>query len=298
VTWQICSIGEILWDVFPDGARFGGAPANFACSLSELSSRTASVHLVSAVGNDELGEQAVQELARHGVLTEWVQRNAFETGRVDVHLDSAGVASYRFAADSAWDHLQWDAGLERVAAASDLICFGTLGQRSVESRATIRRWLQTVPEQTVKILDINLRRPFDERDVVMESLPLANVLKLNEDELRVLAGWTDSDGADLEILDGWRSRFGLKWIALTRGGAGSVLMGEAGVSELAGDAVEVIDTVGAGDAFTAALALGLLRGDSLESMHRTANAAAAYACTQPGGTMTFPTHLQMTHRPR
>ena len=293
MTWQICSIGEILWDVFPDWARFGGAPANFACSLSELSGRTASVHLVSAVGNDELGERAIRALAGHGVITDCVQRNGFETGRVDVHLDSAGVASYRFAADSAWDHVRWEEGLERVAGASDLICFGTLGRRSVESRATIRRLLEAVPEETVKILDINLRRPFDERDVVMESLPLANVLKLNEDELRVLAGWTDSRGTDLEFLDGWRARFGSRWIAFTRGGAGSVLMGEAGVSEMGGEVVEVMDTVGAGDAFTAALALGLLRGDSLESMHRAAGAAAAYACTQPGGTMTFPEDLHL-----
>lgn len=289
---KIAGLGEVLWDVFPDGARFGGAPANFACSAAGLAGELAQVFIVSAVGEDELGAGARQALAGHDVETRWLADSTFPTGQVDVRIDDAGHATYEFAADTAWDHLEWTDELN-AAAELDAVCFGTLGQRSETSRETIRRFLAATSEECLRIFDVNLRPPFWSEAVVRDSLPLANVLKCNEDELPVLASIFQVAGTEQKLLRQLIDRFSLRAAALTRGSAGSLLLHESGdYSDLPGVPAEVTDTVGAGDAFTATFALGLLLDRPLAETHEWASRVAAFVCSQPGATPRIPTELR------
>ncbi|MBU6276276.1 MAG: carbohydrate kinase [Planctomycetes bacterium] len=289
----VVGLGEILWDVFPDGARFGGAPANFACSAAGLAGDTARVCMAGAVGDDDLGRRALGELTSRGVGAEAVAVLPKPTGRVDVTVDAAGHAAYVFAPDCAWDHVPWSGALERLARETSVVCFGTLGQRGPLSRATIRRFLAAVPPPALRILDINLRPPFWSPDVVRDSVPLANVVKCNDDELPVVAGILGLSGTPERILRDLVERFALRLAALTRGARGSLLVTADGhLSDLPGTPVEIVDTVGAGDAFTAALALGYRAGRPLESLHAHAERVAGFVCTRRGGTPAFPAEVR------
>ena len=284
----IVGLGEILWDVFPHGAKLGGAPLNFSCSAAELAGGKAEVVMVSAVGDDEMGRQAVKAIQQHGVQTESVQTNESETGQVLVELDSAGVASYRFAENSAWDHLTWNDDLQRLALKCSAVCFGTLGQRATQSRGTIQKFVAVTSETALRIFDINIRRPFYSEDIIRESLALANLLKLNEDELPELAAMCGLDGTNIDIMQQLADVFQLRGVALTQGSAGAILMWDGNLSEQPGIEVQVADTVGAGDAYTASMALGLLGLQDIDDVNRQAVKTAAYVCSQPGATMSFP----------
>lgn len=281
---RVVGLGEILWDVFPDGARFGGAPANFACNAAKLGRGMARVSVVSAVGRDSLGEQALAALQSHGVDTSSVQVNAWETGTVHVELDDAGVATYRFAEDTSWDHLAWSQDLEESASSCDAVCFGTLGQRAEPSRETIRRFVTATPPTSLRILDINLRRPYFDDSLLLDSLELANVLKLNDDELVLLAEICGLQGSLAELLPQFAERFGLHVVAVTRGGEGAAIYAGGQLSDLPGEPVEVVDTVGAGDAYTASMTLGLLEGNDLDGVNQEAIATAAAVCGRAGAT--------------
>lgn len=288
---KIVAIGEILWDVFPDGPRFGGAPANFACSAAELAKDNASVTLVSAIGDDTLGRDALVALSNRNVCTEAIQTNPLPTGRVDVELDEAGIASYTFAENCAWDHLTWSQELERLAASCDAVCFGTLGQRSAESRETIQRFIRSTPEHSLRVFDINIRPPFIADQWILNSLESATAIKLNEDELPIVAELCDCVGGEIEVLQHLSKRFELQLAALTRGERGSLILAGDQLSELSGRKVQVIDTVGAGDAFTASMVLDMLGNTNIETMNQRANALSSYVCTQAGATMAFPENL-------
>lgn len=289
---QIVGIGEILWDVFPDQRLFGGAPANFACSAAGLAQNGADVFMVSAVGNDDLGQEAIESLRLRGVRTSAVQVNRYPTGRVDVELDQSGVASYRFADNSAWDHLAWNEELRRLAAGCDAVCFGTLGQRGETSQRTIRTFIRNVPSSALRILDVNLRKPFYNKDLIVESLKLANVLKLNEEELPLVAGVGGHSGDALDVMRQLAQRYDLRLVALTRGSSGAVILLDDEFSDSPGVPVDVADTVGAGDAFTASMILDLLFDRPLETVNQNAIATASFVCSQPGATMAFPAHLR------
>ena len=291
---QIVGLGEILWDVFPDGARFGGAPANFACSASGLAAGTARVSMAGAVGRDDLGRKALGEFTARGVDVAAVAVLPKPTGRVDVTVDAAGHASYVFAPDCAWDNVPWSDSLERLAAETSAVCFGTLSSRGATALATIRRFLAAVPSPALRILDINLRPPFWSPDIVRDSLPLANVVKCNDDELPVVAKILGLNGSPEAILRQLVDRHALRLAALTRGAKGSLLVtADGAVSDLPGMPVEVIDTVGAGDAFTASVTLGLLASWPLSKLHAHAERVAAYVCTQRGGTPPIPADLRI-----
>lgn len=291
---SVLAVGEVLWDVFPDGPRFGGAPANFACACAELGGGRVRTCLGSAVGRDDLGDEARKRLAEHGVDTTHLATVAAETGQVFVSLDPAGKASYRFIDDPAWDHLTATPDLLRTAATADVVCFGTLGQRATESREAVRSVVQASRPDCLRVLDINLRPPHWSADVLLDSLALANVAKLNDEELPLVAGVLGVSGDETAVLTHLLSRFALKLVALTRGANGSVLLAADGTrSERPAEAVTVIDTVGAGDAFTAALALGLAFGHPLDRTHCSAGETAAFVCTQSGGTPTFPPRLHL-----
>ena len=290
----IVGLGEILWDVFPDGARFGGAPANFACSAAGLAAGSARVCMAGAVGDDDLGRRAVAEFTSRGVDVAAVAVLPDPTGRVDVTLDGRGHASYVFAPDCAWDNVPWSGSLGGLASETSAVCFGTLGSRGSVSLATIRRFLAALPSPALRILDINLRPPFWTPEVVRDSLPLADVVKCNDDELPVVADLLGLSGSPEAILRALLTRYGLRLAALTRGPKGSLLVtADDSSSDLPGTPVEVVDTVGAGDAFTAAIALGFLGGWPLEKLHAHAERVAAYVCTQRGGTPPIPADLRV-----
>jgi len=288
----IVGLGEILWDVFPDGPRFGGAPANFACHVAALGGNA---EMVSAVGNDELGEQALEVLHQRGVGTGGVHRHEDRaTGIVTVSLDAHGHASYEFAANTAWDALPWSDDHARLAERTSAVSFGTLGQRSESSRETIRQFLAATPSTALRIFDVNLRPPFVTDSVILESLALANVLKLNDEELPAVAALCELSGSDIEVMRQLAERFNLQALALTRGPDGAVLVRDSQVSEHPGIETQVVDTVGAGDAFTAAFALGLLDGSDLKAINRNACQIAAFVCSQSGAAPQLPDGLMDT----
>ena len=295
---RVCvAIGEILWDVFPSGPRFGGAPANFACHLAALGGKAV---LVGAVGNDQLGARAFKLLSARGVRTEHIYLDwTRPTGIVDVSVDDEGHASYSFADNTAWDAIPWTNSLANRARQSDLCCFGTLAQRSETSAHTIRKFLAATPEDSIRLLDVNLRPPFFNEELILESLGTANALKLNDGEFAHLAKLCALEGAgegDPSALRRLAGEFDLQFIALTKGAHGSVLIDGDEVSCLDGTEtppVEIVDTVGAGDSFTAAVALGFLDrianpALSLESIHLRAARIASYVCTQSGATPQIP----------
>jgi len=284
----VVGLGEVLWDVFPDGPRFGGAPANYACHAASLG---ADSHMVSGVGRDDLGERALHALRRHGVETSAIRQGRYPTGAVHIQLDDEGKASYEFLDNTAWDHLEWSQELEELAVRTDAVCFGTLGQRSRESQQTIRRFVNATSATCLRIFDINLRPPFHADDMILESLKIANILKLNDDELPIVATLCGLAGTEREIMQSLTQRFGLQLVALTRGAHGALLVHGEQVSDHPGVATSVIDTVGAGDSFTATLTLGLLAGLDLEAINDQACRVAAFVCSQAGATPQLPPEL-------
>jgi len=279
----IVGAGEVLWDVFPDGEHFGGAPANVAVHAAALGADAA---MVSAVGQDARGDAALKQLRAVGVVCSAVARLPdHPTGVVRVSVDAKGLPSYDIAAGSAWDFIPLTSAVEHMAQRADAICFGTLAQRSPISRATIRRAVAGTREPAWRLFDVNLRQNYYDADVVIDSLELANAVKLNEEELAAIARLCRLESATVvEQLRELSQRFGLKLAALTRGAGGSLLVSNQGVCEAPAPPTKIVDTVGAGDAFTAALLVGILVGRSLDEVNRSANAVAAYVCSQPGAT--------------
>ena len=281
----VVALGEILWDVFPDGPRFGGAPANFAVHAAALGAK---VQMLSGVGRDELGDRALAFLADRSLDVSLIQRPAdFPTGQVQVAIDAAGFATYCFGEDEAWDHLVWSSDLAEAAAGADAVCFGTLGQRNNASREAIQRFIREAPS-AVRIFDVNLRPPYIDLGVIEQSLQAATVLKLNDQELEKLSADFSVAGDDQQCLANFAKRFDLHAVALTRGRDGAALFLDGFYIEQAAVDTNVVDTVGAGDSFTAALVLGLLRRLEPTEMLRQAVEIAAFVCSQPGATPRLP----------
>jgi len=286
----IAGIGEVRWDVFPDAARFGGAPANFASHSAALG---AEAWMVSAVGLDNLGASAIDTLEHAGVGCEAVAREGdHATGQVLVALDSSGRANYTFADDTAWDHIEWTPRLNSLAVRCDAVCFGTLGQRSPISRATIQRFVRTTPEQSLRMFDVNLRQQFYDADTIRTSLEIASAVKLNDEELPIVARLCDIDiGTPRQMLRALMERYSLRLGALTRGPEGALLMTGDEESTCGAIPVKVVDTVGAGDAFTATIVPDFLRGIPLAEVNAHANSIASFVCSQPGAVMKLPEYL-------
>ena len=280
---RLLSCGEVLWDLFPDGARFGGAPANFACHARLLGGE---VSMLSAVGNDARGDEALAIFQGFGMDASLVQRSADEaTGSVGVRVDAAGKPGYAIQENSAWDRIAWTNALETRLAEVDAIYFGTLGQRGAVSRATIRRALSVAETRgLLRVLDVNLRPPFYDAALIRESLAQASVLKLSDDELSEVSA---ACGIALEAcpetaLRTLLMKFGLALVVMTRGANGALLVSADGAVEQPGIPTVVRDTVGAGDAFTAAFTLGLLRGEPHDDILRKACETASAVCAQDG----------------
>jgi fructokinase len=284
--YRVVGIGELLWDLLPTGAQIGGAPANYAYHAGALG---AEARAISRVGADPLGRELLTQLDALGVSTQYVQvDDALATGTVAVEIDASGQPHYRITPDVAWDHLQVTPDAMMVASSADAICFGTLAQRNVVSRDAIRALVAASPSGTLRILDVNLRQHYFSPALIDESLTLATVLKVNDVELPQLAamfGLTGSEHAQMvQIAQRWQ----LRAVALTRGDKGSALLTEHAWSEHPGVRVIVADTIGAGDAFTAAMTVGLLKGWSLDDVNALANVVAAFVASQAGGTPALP----------
>jgi fructokinase len=280
-------LGEVLWDLLPGGRQLGGAPANFAYHAHALGAESL---VVSRVGRDDLGRDLVEHLNALGLVTSGISVDpAAPTGIVSVTLDPTGQPTYTIHTDVAWDFLEAGPEVLRAAAGADAVCFGTLAQRHPVARDSIRRVLQATRPEALRIFDINLRQRFWSREVIVESLALANVLKLNDEELPILMdllGWPCED--DQGLMARLAQRFDLRAVALTRGARGSLLWTADRSWNWPGSDLKVADTVGAGDSYTAALALGLLSGKSPEDILRIAHRVADFVCTQPGATPPMP----------
>jgi fructokinase len=303
---KILSCGEVLWDLFPEGPRFGGAPANFACHAALLG---ADAIMLSAVGDDDRGAEALSILAGIGVDTALIQQiPGAATGTVGVVTDGAGKPSYEIHAGSAWDSIAWSKAIEQAVDSAGAVYFGTLGQRGPASRATIRRALELARERGIpRILDVNLRAPFFDDALIRDSIALASVLKLSDEELPHVAkacglGSNDetdgtnpatatitaspdgqiSDASTEAVLRALLERYRLTHVAMTRGAEGALLLSSTETVSQPGIPTIVRDTVGAGDSFTAALALGLLRRDPLANIALTACQTASAVCAQDG----------------
>ena len=283
----VVGLGEVLWDVFPDETRFGGAPANFACHASALGARAA---MVSAVGpeTDNLANDALNSLTAHGVDVSAVMRTTQQTGQVVVELDARGHASYRFRENPAWDFIDWSQAAADIARNARAVCFGTLAQRHAHSRKTIGRFLSELPADTWRVFDVNLRVDFWNDERIVSSLRMANVLKLNSDELPIVARACGIMAAGDDALRAIVNKFQLRLVAYTDGSRGATLVTADAIDHCAAPAIDVRDTVGAGDSYTAAMTLGLLKGWPLPQINERAVAVAAYVCTQAGATPPLP----------
>jgi fructokinase len=276
----VVGIGEILWDLLPTGKQMGGAPANFADQAWALGAES---RIVSAVGDDGEGREILEALAVRGLDRGHIAvLPAVPTGTVLVGLDDAGIPRYTIRDNVAWDALPWTADLSRLAAKAEAVCYGTLAQRHSLTQATIRAFLEATKPSCVTVLDLNLRQSFYSREIIHDLLGRSRVLKLNEDEFLIVARLFSISGPETDILVRLRSLFSLELIALTKGPRGSRLMGREGDSVHSGFPVKVADTVGAGDAFTAALVMGLLEHKNLDEINESANRVASFVCSHPG----------------
>ncbi|MGO9863196.1 MAG: carbohydrate kinase family protein [Terriglobales bacterium] len=285
---NVVGLGETLWDVLLTGPQLGGAPANFAYHARALGART---HVITRVGNDDYGREAIRRFRAMGLPETTVQVDeAAPTGIAKVVLSGDGLAHFTIQENVAWDRLA--ATPEALAAAreANAICFGTLAQRSESSRTAIHQLVAAAPKDALRVFDINLRQQFYSREVIDQSLRLANVLKLNDDELPVLVEMFSLTGSAEHQIDRLAQEFNLHLVALTRGEEGSLLylQNESQWSDCQSRPVQVADTVGAGDSFTAALVLGLLRKMDLNEINTIADEVAGYVCSQPGATPTLP----------
>ena len=286
---EIVGLGAMLWDIFPDATHFGGAPANFACHASMLGGQ---VSMVSCVGRDQLGFNALEFLQQYGVNTTTIaQSDDYPTGTVLVTLDQVGKPNFEIKTNVAWDAVPWSTEIAQLALETDAVCFGSLDQRSEMSRRTIQQFLKTTKQDCWRIFDINLRQHYYSPELIDQSLKLANILKLNQEELSVIESIIGLRNGEVDQLSQLKKQFELELVILTKGEKGSVLVSNQGVLEHPGLTIKVQDTVGAGDAFTATLAIGLLQGIDLEIMNQHANRVAAYVCSQSGAVPSLPPEL-------
>lgn len=280
---RIISFGEVLWDLFPESARFGGAPANFACHAA---AQGGDVTMISAVGDDDRGQEAIEILKEYGIQTDLIQiSDTASTGSVGVELDDQAKPTFTIHENSAWDRVSWQSGIEDRIVNADLVYFGTLGQRNELSRTSIRRAMKMAQEAGIpRILDVNLRAPFFDPTMIRESIDHASILKLSDDELEEVCSACSvslsgsPEESLLELLDLCQ----LDLVIMTRGANGALLVSPDQTYDQQGIPTAVLDTVGAGDSFTAAFATGMLRGDLYELILRNACETAAAVCAQIG----------------
>lgn len=273
----VVGIGELLWDMLPSGKKAGGAPINFVYHASCLG---AEGYAISAVGDDEYGKEIVDELDKNHIQ-HLIEKVPYPTGTVQVEL-ADGIPTYTINERVAWDHISPTSNAIDLAEKADAICFGTLAQRSRQSRETIQAILSFAPEDAYRLFDLNLRQHYYDKELIEESLYLANVLKVNDDEFKVLKDLFGLEGTEKDLALWFIEKYNLRMLVLTAGASHSTIYTKEEVSHLPTPKVQVADTVGAGDAFSGALIISLLQGASLDEAHRFAVETAAFVCTREG----------------
>jgi fructokinase len=274
-------LGEVLWDILPSGKVLGGAPANFAYMTSVLGDEGI---VASGVGNDELGREARGLMQELGLSTAYLQQDQHETGTAAVSIDDGGQPNFTIKESVAWDFLRWTAEWEELSSRADVVCFGSLAQRSAISAATIERFLRNA-QKALRICDVNLRQSFYNEDILHKSFQHAQIVKLNERELLQVSFLLNlGAGTQEKLAHRLLNAFGLQLVCVTRGSRGSFLVSGSRTVEHIGFSVKVADAIGAGDAFTACLAHYYLRGRSLEDLSEIANRFASWVATQRGAT--------------
>jgi fructokinase len=280
--FKTVGIGEVLWDLLPVGAQLGGAPANFAYHTHALG---ANARVITRVGDDDFGRAIRQRFEEQGIVDGTLQVDAnAPTGTVTVALSESGIPNYVIHENVAWDGIQITPIALNAVHEADAICFGSLAQRSEPSRTTVQKLVGAALPNALRVFDINLRQKYFSGEIIEQSLRLANVLKLNDSELPILAkifGLTGSIRQQISLL---AIRFDLRLVALTRGPSGSLLFQNGRWSDCPSVPIEVVDTVGAGDAFTAALVLGLLHKMDLDEINELADEIARHVCSCDGAT--------------
>ena len=277
----VVGLGEVLWDVLPEGKKLGGAPANFAYHAGQFLGMDNTI-AISALGSDKLAEETIEALNEHQ-LNYMLPRVPYPTGTVQVQLDEQGVPTYDIKENVAWDNIPFDNDIAKIACNCRAVCFGSLAQRNVVSRETIKKFLEATPADCMKIFDINLRQQFYTKEVICQSLKHCNVLKINDEELVLIGRMFDYPGLDMEnkcwlIL----GKYDLDMLVLTCGTNGSYVFTPGQMSFQETPDVKVADTVGAGDFFTGSFVGSILNGKSVPEAHHTAVQVSAYVCTQNG----------------
>lgn len=286
----VVGMGEALWDVLPEGKKIGGAPANFAYHVSQFGLPSC---VVSAVGEDALGKEIVENFTSKG-LNQLIAEVPYPTGTVQVEIDPAGIPQYDIKENVAWDNIPYTDLLADLARRTKAVCFGSLAQRNVVSRDTINSFLDAMPDTdgTLKVFDVNLRQGFYTKDILCNSMKRCNILKINDEELVAVSRMFGYPGIDLQdkcwILLG---KYNLRMLILTCGINGSYVFTPGNVSFQPTPNVEVADTVGAGDSFTAAFIASILKGKSVAEAHSLAVRTSAFVCTQKGAMPILPKHF-------
>lgn len=283
----VVGMGEALWDVLPEGKKIGGAPANFAYHVSQFGLPSC---VVSAIGDDALGKEIIENFTSKG-LDQLIAEVPYPTGTVQVEIDQTGIPLYDIKENVAWDNIPYTEHLDALAKRTKAVCFGSLAQRNVVSRNTINHFLATMPkdDDSLIVFDVNLRQGFYNKEILCTSMQNCNILKINDEELITVSRMFSYPGIDLQdkcwILLG---KYNLKMLILTCGINGSYVFTPGNVSFQPTPKVEVADTVGAGDSFTAAFIASILKGKSVTEAHSIAVKTSAYVCTQKGAMPILP----------
>lgn len=283
----VVGMGEALWDVLPEGKKIGGAPANFAYHVSQFGLPSC---VVSAIGNDALGKEIIENFTSKG-LDQLIAEVPYPTGTVQVEIDQTGIPLYDIKENVAWDNIPYTEHLDALAKRTKAVCFGSLAQRNVVSRNTINHFLATMPkdDDSLIVFDVNLRQGFYNKEILCKSMQNCNILKINDEELITVSRMFGYPGIDLQdkcwILLG---KYNLKMLILTCGINGSYVFTPGNVSFQPTPKVEVADTVGAGDSFTAAFIASILKGKSVTEAHSIAVKTSAFVCTQKGAMPILP----------
>lgn len=296
----VIGLGEALFDCLPTGRKLGGAPANFAYHVSQFGLNGCAV---SAIGNDELGREIIDTFTNVGLRYQ-LPRVGYPTGTVQVTLDEKGIPQYDICEGVAWDNIPFTEEIAALAPDTEAVCFGSLAQRNGTSRATIQSFLDAMPADALRVFDINLRQSWYTREVIEQSLKRCNVLKINDEELDVVAPML----LDIETEEGHliaeneeKTRrvcrmlidaYDLRMLILTCGAVGSYVFSADDESYQRTPKVEVVDTVGAGDSFTATFVAQILLGKSMTEAHRKAVEVSAFICTRAGAMPVLPDSIK------
>lgn len=284
----VVGLGEVLWDVLPEGKKLGGAPANFAYHAGQFGLDTMAV---SALGEDKLADETIQQIEdKH--LPYALPRVPYPTGTVQVELDNEGVPTYNIKENVAWDNIPFTEDIRSIAENCRAVCWGSLAQRNIVSRTSIYKFLEATPDDCLKIFDINLRQNFYTKEVIQESVKRCNILKINDEELVLIGRLFGYPGLDIEnkcwlIL----GKYDLDMLVLTCGVNGSYVFSAGNMSYQETPKVTVADTVGAGDSFTGTFCAAILKGKSVKEAHKLAVEVSAYVCTQNGAMPQLPSEF-------